>query len=149
MNLIIKGIHAAGDLAHERVVLEATADTDAGSYIIFVTEKSATRENAVQGGVIPHSYWIPDRNLKKGDIVVVYTKGGRPSSKVNASGSTSYFFYWFQKTPLWSDDKNVVLISIDDWGWLPVAADEITDVSSTPLSRPTAVQPSTSETATP
>ena len=127
MKLRIKDIHAPGDISRERIILEAVEDGKIGEHVIFRTKKGV-QPGTVQGGVVDDCYWIPDREVKAGDVVVVYTKRGASASKKNPSGSTSHFFYWFKELPIWSDDRVAVLVQIfGKWDYLEVASDEVTE----------------------
>jgi len=114
MKLKIKSIHSAGDLSKERLVLEATEDLDVGSHVIFAARRGSAPHRTLQGGLVPFCYWLPDKKVAKGDLVVVYTKSGSTSSKQNES-NTSYFFYWDLKAPVWVEDRYVVILEIGNW----------------------------------
>ena len=73
MNVELRSIENAGDLERERVVLRAPGDDDIGNYAIF---RCYVTKEKVAAGPIAAGYWFPDRKLKKGDFVVVYSKAG-------------------------------------------------------------------------
>ena len=58
-------------------------------------------------------YWLENKELKKGDIVIVYTKRQGASIKKieNNSGVTSFFLFWNLDTTLSNkQDKKVVCL---------------------------------------
>ena len=62
------------------------------------------------------TFWFSDFIAKEGDRVIVYTKAGKASKKINDDRSTSYFFYWDMISPLWDDiDMVPVLVEIATW----------------------------------
>jgi hypothetical protein len=133
MNLAIKEVKSAGDVSHERIVLEASDDTDIGSYAIFVARKG-TQSKAVLGGPIRYCFWLPDLKVKKGDLIALYTKKGTSAKKENPSGSTSYFYYWNETDPIWLEGRFAVLLEIQSWDNLEIHQE---DLSEEPLSKAT------------
>lgn len=97
----------------ERVVLDITDDTDIGEFLILDT--TYTSQGKVSNKV-RHPYWFPDKNVKKGDVVVLYTKKGSSSSQGNSNGSTNHFFYWGLDNNVWNNDGDcALLLHIDKW----------------------------------
>lgn len=113
MALRIEGIRQPGDLSRERIVLRADSDTDIGRYLILSARASNGKTLA---GRIPNCYWFPDREIKAGDFVVLYSKAGTRNVKENDSGNASYFFYWGLDETLWDDDAlSPVLMRVAIW----------------------------------
>lgn len=113
MNVKIKAIREKGVSAKERLVLQVLADCDIGEYAVF--NAKAIGEANVSSNV-RDSYWFADGIAKAGDLVVLYTKGGIKKQKVNENGSTTHFFYWGRKDPVWNESASaVVLLKIEDW----------------------------------
>jgi hypothetical protein len=103
----------AGILEKERLVFQVLQDDDIGRYAVFHTR--LLRGEAVSS-TVRHTFWFPDRAVKKGDVVVLYTKSGTSSEKANDDNTTSYFFYWNVSTPLWNvKGECAVLVSIERW----------------------------------
>jgi len=114
MELEIRGIRNPGNIADERLVLRAVQDLDIGQFVI-VAARARDRE-VVLSGQAPFSFWLPDREIKARDLIVVYTKSGSRSNKKNDSGATSYFEYWKLAEPIWGDRKlKPVLMKIAQW----------------------------------
>jgi hypothetical protein len=125
MKLEIKAIHAAGDLSMERLVLEAVEDVDVGNHLVFAARRS---EKTLQAGRVPFCYWMPDKKVAKGDLVVLYTKAGDISTKQNQTNN-SFFFYWNLAAPVWVGDQHPVLVEITTWkGWKVEDVRDVTEV---------------------
>ncbi len=113
MKLAIRIIKGRGDIQVERIVLEALENIQVGSYIVADTtymngDKVSNR--------LRHTFWIPDKLVDKGDLVVIYTKTGRDTTKTNDSGNKTHFFYWGLERTIWNKDEDVaVVFAIDDW----------------------------------
>jgi len=97
----------------ERIVLSVLADDDIGKYIVM--DSTYTLSGGVSNKV-RHPYWFPDKNVRKGDLVVLYTKKGKQSDKVKEDKSTVHFFYWDLDIHVWNDDGDCALLfHIDRW----------------------------------
>lgn len=107
MTAEITGIRDAGDLQRERLILRAKSDTDIGNSIVLCAP--ADGEN-VYPNAMEVAFWFPDKAVKKGDIIVLYTKEGEEKFKCNKNRTTSYFYYWGLSSPLWKKSKNAVVV---------------------------------------
>jgi hypothetical protein len=124
MKLEVKSTQGAGDLNQERVVLQATENLDIGLHMVLGARRGKT-SRGVLGGSIPHSFWLPDKKISKGDFVVLYTKNGANSEKKNEEGNITHFFYWELTAPIWHDEVVAVVAEIQQWLALPLAEDKI------------------------
>ena len=62
-----------------------------------------------------NTYWFPDKRVKTGDIVVVYTKDGR-ENEIEENGHRIHFLYWGLSMPIWSEeDRAPVLLHAPEW----------------------------------
>jgi hypothetical protein len=82
-------------------------------YAIFCCQ--VDKENRPISGQIPHVYWFMNKDVKKGDIIVLYSKSGRRSEKNNDGGYTSHFFYWGRSGPIWTKGRIPVLVETPEW----------------------------------
>lgn len=112
MKIEIKYIKDFGDPEKERVVFKVNAPTNIGLYV--VAESVKVNDNAISSE-IKNQYWLPDQELKIGDLVVLYTKKGERKSVLNKDGSTTYFFYWGLENPLSSVEKSCVVLFETSW----------------------------------
>jgi hypothetical protein len=113
MTLQIISISDAGNIERERLVLRATIDMDIGKYAIFSCR--ITSKGKAIAGVIPHAFWLFDREVKENDLVILYTKAGVISKKVNSNSTTSYFYYWNLSDSIWSPSLIPVLVNTISW----------------------------------
>lgn len=115
MNVVINTIADKGSIQNERVVVKALVDVDIGRYGIFRTGKSAT---GITNSVY-NTYWFPDRQVRAGDLIVLYTKAGVYSVKRNLDGSDAHFYYWGLSAPLWNGNFGTVIVSTPEWQVYP------------------------------
>jgi hypothetical protein len=113
MNLEITQIIAASELANERVVLLMSEDMNIGRALLLKARK--TQDGGVAGGRVDGAYWIPDKQVKAKDLVVIYTKVGTKSEKRNPDGTTSHFFYWGLAAPCWTASTVPVVVDAGSW----------------------------------
>jgi hypothetical protein len=113
MSIEIKYVKDAGIMKKERIVLKVKSDDDVGRYLLFDTTYVDT--NKVSNKV-RHSYWFPDKPVKKNDVVVVYTKAGDNIARLNSDGTETHFFYIGLSESIWNIDGDcAVLLEIDKW----------------------------------
>jgi len=113
MNVEIIEIRNPDEFDRERIVLRATADIDVGDYLILRTRANG---DVVQAGRARDSYWFRDKEVRTGDLIVLYSKSGTPREKRNDDGSVTHFFYWGLSEPCWSQsDSAAVLIRLREW----------------------------------
>lgn len=119
MNIEINKITDAGSLENERIILKVLIDDELGFYGAFKTKKTGT---TTVSSSIKATYWFPDRQVKKGDLVVLYSKSGVNTERKNKDGSTSHFFYWGLSSATWNNpEDSVVLFKIDEWEYKSVS----------------------------
>ena len=113
MKLTIKSVKEHGVLKSERIILKAIDDVNVGSYMLADT--TYLNDNEVSNK-IRHTFWIPDKSIEKGSLVVIYTKDGTDSVKTNKSGKKTYFFYWGLGKTVWNQDEDsAIIFLIDNW----------------------------------
>ncbi|OLU22492.1 hypothetical protein BVH03_25040 [Pseudomonas sp. PA15(2017)] len=118
MRIKVRSVQDAGNLEKERVVIYALEDGQIGSQILASTQ----RHGAGVSNEIYNAYWIPDREIKKDDVVVVYTKSGKNTDRKNKDETRSYFFYMGLDKPTYVNDKvAAVVFSIDKWKVAPLS----------------------------
>lgn len=113
MMVEIRYIKHPGELKDERLVLKVLKDCDIGMYLTFDTTYT---EDGKVSNLVRHPYWFPDKKVKAGDLVVLYTKKGEQSEKKNTDGSTSHFFYRGLERTIWNQSADcAVLLEISTW----------------------------------
>lgn len=112
MKLKITSFPDAGNLAKERLVIQVFADLDIGDYLVMrsrVSERSPTPGKKA-------TFWFPDKDIKSGDRVVLYSKAGAASEKALKSGGRAHFFYWDLDEAVWGESKHgAVLVHAAEW----------------------------------
>jgi hypothetical protein len=120
MDLKIRKIAEAGNLEKERVVFDVLEDVFLGGFIVF---KSMAKEEKVSS-TVESAYWFPDKEIKKGDVIALYSKRGIDFERLNPENSTTTrFFYWGKDSALWKDsDDAVVLVEATAWNFESLAS---------------------------
>lgn len=110
MKLDIKSVKDR-ETNNERLVIQVVEDCDIGDYISFVTKKVDDRISIM----IENPFWFPDKKVNKGDLIVLYTKIGNTSFKVNKDESKTHFFYRNMDAPVFVQDKYALLVEAKHW----------------------------------
>lgn len=112
MDVVIRKIADNSIHDKERLILDVTADVDIGNFVVFDT--SFSKDGKISNKV-RHTYWFPDQKVKKGDVVVLYTRKGKNISEKKDS-HTIYFYYWDLDISVWNNDGDcAVLLNCKDW----------------------------------
>lgn len=120
MKLKLRSIISAGDLSRERLTLRAIDDLDVGDYLVaqsgYVNDGPTTS--------FFHTFWFPYKQIKKNDLVVIYTKRGKERSRKLDGGNTAHFFYLDSDTPIWGASNTGALVFFAPT-WRSKPADEL------------------------
>lgn len=112
MNFEIRSLLGRGVYEKERVTLRCLNNADLGQYLLL---RSESEDGLITTGV-KNTLWFPDKSIKKGDLVVVYTKIGVQSEKMLSTGSKAHFFYLGASMPIWKNDEDgAVLLHAPKW----------------------------------
>lgn len=119
MNIKISSIVDTKNLDKERIVFKVIEDDFLGAYQVYKSKKIG--EKGVSSK-LDNVYWFPDKEVKKGDLVVLYTKVGVNTEKKNEDATSTYFFYWQMNATLWNNSNEVVVLSrLQNWDFETVA----------------------------
>ena len=111
--LSIQNVKDSGNLTKERLVLKAISSTNTGTYL--VADTTYIDENEVSDK-LRHIFWLPNKEVDQGDLIVIYTRDGGDKTIKNKSGNKTHFFYWGLERTVWNKDEDAVtLFSIEDW----------------------------------
>jgi hypothetical protein len=109
-------VHNHGDFDKEYVLLRVDEDTDVGRYV--VADSTYTSDGKVSNK-LRHTYWFPDKVVKKGDYVVLYTRSGTAGTGTTNMGAPLHRFYWDLQTAVWNDTgDSAVLLELNTWQFL-------------------------------
>src|ERR1700722_13803986 len=97
MNLKFDKIEDAGSQEKERIVFKVLANDQVGRYLVLKTKRGPGDSVSATNPLL--TFWFDDKEVKKGDLVILYTKSGATKSKSNKTNK-SHFFYWNQKLPI-------------------------------------------------
>lgn len=112
MKLKIVSVHNHGDAEKEYVLLHATEDCDIGRYAL--ADSTYTADDHVSNK-LRHFYWFPDKKVKKGEYVALWTGKGTNTVTVR-DGVSVHTFYWGVGGAVWNDTGDcAVLLEIHTW----------------------------------
>lgn len=106
MNIKLTSIKDNQNLDKERIIFSVVENDFLGTYIVFKSRKTGEK---VVSSAVEKTYWFPDKDVKKGDLVVLYSKAGVNTETKNVDGTTTHFFYWRSSELLWSDPTAAVV----------------------------------------
>ena len=113
MKVKILSVHNHGNYEHEHVYMEVLQDCDIGEFML--ADSTYTSDDRISNKV-RHTYWFPDRQVKKGEYVSLWTGVGENIQTKSSQGNTIHRFYWGLKTSVWNDEGDCALLyHIDDW----------------------------------
>lgn len=113
MKLKLISISNHGDYNKEFVDLLATSDCQIGEHILADT--TYKNENTVSNK-LRHTYWFPNKEIKSGEYVRIFTGSGSAGTVISPNGSTIHKLYWGLKTAVWNDEgDSAVLMQIAEW----------------------------------
>ncbi len=112
--LTIETIIEGGVGNRERIFMKALMDENLGKYVVLHTKELGKGRISSS----PISFlWLPDREVKGGDFVLLYTGvAGKNNSFSNNTGTTTHVIFWgLIKTIFNTAEDAVALLRIDDW----------------------------------
>lgn len=113
MVLKIHSIDGKGDIKEERVWIDVLEDCNLKYYMICDT--TYTSDDTISNE-LRHMFWFENRNVTKGDWVVLHTKEGKYYSAKNNRGKTTHHHYWNLGRTVWNKDGDAaVLFKISHW----------------------------------
>ncbi|WP_370307591.1 hypothetical protein [Sinimarinibacterium flocculans] len=118
MKLEIISVHGRGEYDNEHVLLKVTDACDIGHYMLG--DSTYTADGKVSNKV-RHTYWFPDTEVEKGDLVSLWTKAGTSTYGTTKSGDPVHRFFWGLKTAVWNDTGDcAVLWEMNTWQFFKV-----------------------------
>lgn len=121
MKLEILNIQGGGDHTKEYVLLKVLAACNLQDHILADT----TFGDDGKSNLVRHTFWFPDRVVKKDDRVVIYTKAGKAKLGKTKADHPAHFLYWGLDEAVWNNDGDrAILIEIADSAAYAVAASQ-------------------------
>lgn len=113
MKLKILSIHEQGDAAKEYVRLEVIEDCDLQYY--GLADTTYTSKGTISNK-LRHFFWFPEKDVKKGERVVLRTGTGTNGEYVIEGGKKVHRFFWGLQSAVWNDEGDAaVLFQIRGW----------------------------------
>jgi hypothetical protein len=100
LSIIHVGNPAGNDPLKEFVQLFVFEDLNTSGYALV--DRTFKEEGGVSNE-FRHIYVFPNQDVKKNDIIDVYTGIGTNSVHDNLDGSTTYFFFWGSEQCVWNN----------------------------------------------
>lgn len=121
MIISIDYIKDAGSIEKERIVFAVNGDGQLGKFLIA---ESQTLDESRFSSLVKNPYWFPDRKIKAGDRVVLYTKKGVNNVVDNKNGTHTYFYYWGLENSHLVTDRACVVLFETSWTVSVIPKDE-------------------------
>lgn len=113
MKLKIDSVKGHGDEKEERLILSVLEDCNLNCYM--VSDATFSRPGKISNKH-RHSKWFTNKEVKKGDKVILYTRSGDDTTVKSDTGTIWHKVYWGLKTGVWNDEGDAaVLAEIADW----------------------------------
>jgi len=112
MNIEINGVIGDDHIDTERLIFKVKQDDNLSDYVVVDSQSTMF-------GRVPkkdrHIFWFPNREVKKGDTVILYTKRGKPGFM--DKDETRHVFYWNLDNGIWtSKNDSAILLHISNSG---------------------------------
>ncbi len=111
MKLEIKYVKDRGT-DKERLVLIDQEDCDIGRFFIFTSTAIGEKISPA----VKHPFWLPDQKVKKGDLVVIYSRRGENSLRQNEN-NTTYFYYRGFTDPILTNGNIALIVEASTYKW--------------------------------
>lgn len=112
MEVVLNSIGDKGDLTNERFGLKVLKKCSLEYFFLFKTQM-------ITDGFAHKSkdaYWFLPQEVLPGDVVVLYSKVGEKSVKINDDGTKTYFFYWGLSTSIFQNANDIIVLgSLKNW----------------------------------
>jgi hypothetical protein len=113
MKVEMISVHNQGNYEHEYVLMRVQKNCNIGHYML--ADSTYTSDDRVSNK-LRHTFWIPDKEVRRGELVSVWTKIGTNITTKNNDGETVHRFFWGLKTSVWNDKGDcAVLFELTTW----------------------------------
>jgi hypothetical protein len=104
MKAKIVSVHGHGRAMEEYLLMEILQDCDLGAYAVVDYTYRVDHELS---NMHQHFYRFEPKKVRKGDQVLLWTRGGKNSESDGDSGRAIYQYYWGLVSAVWNDDGDV------------------------------------------
>jgi len=113
MKVKVISVHNHGNQNEEYVLLRVLEDCNIGDYML--ADSTYTSTDRVSNKV-RHTYWFPDKDVLKGELVSLRTKKGTNIETKSEKGTVIHRFYWGLNESVWNDDGDcAILFLVQDY----------------------------------
>lgn len=120
MKAKVISVHNHGDFDKEYVLIRIDDDCNIGRYVVA---DSTYTDTGNVSNKLRHTYWFPDKSVKKGALVSLWTRSGENTTVKTEQGATIHRFYWGLKTAVWNDGGDcAVLQELNSWQFFKALA---------------------------
>ena len=118
MKLKVLRVHNHGDHKKEYVIMEVVENCNIGRYMLA----DSTYVNPGQASdKLRHVYWLPNKQVKKGERVTGWTKPGSSTTVINKADYTIHRLFWGLSAAVWNDEGDcAVLFHLQQWKFFEV-----------------------------
>lgn len=107
MALKIRSIHGHGDKDSEYVILDVVESCWLDAYVILDT---TYRTSNIINNKHRHVFLFPTKQVKKDDVIYLYTKKGSDHSTTYSYSSNTHKLYWNLNQAVWNDSGDKALL---------------------------------------
>jgi hypothetical protein len=115
-----------GIYKEERVILKAETDLELGNFIFCRSTRGKADKTSSVSALVADVNWLPDRKIKAGDFILLYTCVGSDRTFQNKNGTVSHVLYLDIDEAIWTDgEKAAVLFELANWSFITVKDDAL------------------------
>ena len=112
MDLKIVSIADKGNINDERIGITVLKACELSFFMLFKTTFNTNGFYYIAND----AFWFVPQKVAVGDKVIIYSKAGINSTKINTDATTTYFYYWQKTAPIFTSAKDgVVLSKVETW----------------------------------
>ncbi len=117
--MTVVATHGQGNASQEYILLRANEDLNTRFVLVCDTTFEAP---AHVSNKLRHSFWLPDLDLKKGDLFTMWTGKGTNKMTKLPDGRQMYHHYLQLGSAIWNDENDRALVMfLSRWKSFPVA----------------------------
>lgn len=106
MSIELRSIVDKGNLSKERLTFRVNSNSDIGDYVIL---QSGFADGEVTTD-IHNAFWFSYKPVKKGDLIVLYTRSGSGSVKPLKQSGFAHFYYWGLNSAMWENSERAAVV---------------------------------------